>query len=38
MSLFINKIVSSVLEIILMSLVPFIWWLVTARKKAKFFQ
>lgn len=37
MELFINKVVSSVLEIIVLSLVPFIWWLVTARKKENFF-
>ena len=32
----VNKIISSIVEIVLMSLVPFIWWLVTARKKEKF--
>ncbi len=37
MELFINKVVSSVLEIILFSLVPFIWWLITSRKKESFF-
>ncbi len=32
----VNKIISSIVEIVLMSLVPFIWWLVTSRKKEKF--
>lgn len=32
----INKIISSIVEIVLISLVPFIWWLVTAKKKEKF--
>ncbi len=34
----INKILSSIVEIILVGLVPFIWWLVTARKKENFFK
>ena len=32
----VNKIISSIVEIVLMGFVPFIWWLVTARKKEKF--
>jgi membrane protease YdiL (CAAX protease family) len=36
MNLFINKIVSSILQIILFAIIPFIWWLATARKKQKF--
>ena len=36
MNLFINKIISSILQIILFSIIPFIWWLETARKKQKF--
>ncbi|MDE6128882.1 MAG: CPBP family intramembrane metalloprotease, partial [Lachnospiraceae bacterium] len=32
----VNKIISSIVEVILMGLVPFIWWLVTAKKKEKF--
>lgn len=36
MNLFINKIVSSILQIILFAIIPFIWWLVTARKQQKF--
>ena len=37
MELFISKLISSVVQIILFSLIPFIWWLVTARKKENFF-
>jgi len=36
MILFFNKIVSSILQIILFAIIPFIWWLVTARKQQKF--
>lgn len=36
MNLFISKIASSILQIILFATVPFIWWLATARKKQKF--
>lgn len=34
----INKIISSIIEIILVGIVPFIWWIVTARKKENFFK
>lgn len=34
----INRIVSSIIEIILISLIPFIWWSVTARKEQNFFK
>lgn len=37
MELIISKLVSSVLQIVLFTLVPFIWWLATARKKESFF-
>ncbi|PNT90585.1 CPBP family intramembrane glutamic endopeptidase [Clostridium thermosuccinogenes] len=37
MDLFINKLMSSVIEIILFASIPFIWWLIGARKKAGFF-
>lgn len=36
MNLFINKIVSSILQIILFGIIPFAWWFVTARKRQKF--
>lgn len=36
MNLFANKIVSSILQIILFSVVPFIWWFATTRKNQKF--
>lgn len=38
MELFISKIISSVVEIVLFTAIPFIWWLVTARKERKFGQ
>lgn len=38
MNLFINKNVSSILQIVLFAIVPFIWWFVTARKHQKFSQ
>lgn len=38
MNLFINKIVSSILQIVLFAIVPFIWWFVTARKHQQFSQ
>lgn len=37
MSLFISEILSSILQIVLFTLIPFIWWLVSARKKRNFF-
>ena len=36
MELFVSKVVSSVVEILLFSAIPFIWWLITARKKQGF--
>lgn len=36
MNLLINKIVSSILQIILFGSIPFAWWFVTARKRQKF--
>lgn len=38
MNLFINKTVSSILQIILFAIIPFIWWFATARKQQKFSQ
>lgn len=37
MSKFLNELISSILQIILFSLIPFIWWLTTARHKESFF-
>ena len=34
----VNKIISSIMQIILFSLIPLIWWLITARKKESFFK
>lgn len=38
MQLFLSKIVSSILQIIIFAIVPFLWWFVTARKQQKFVQ
>lgn len=38
MNLFIDKLISSILQIILFAIVAFIWWFVTARKHQKFSQ
>lgn len=32
-----NEIVSSIIQILLFSIVPFVWWLITARKKESFY-
>ena len=36
MVLFVNKILGSIIQIILFAIIPFIWWMVTARKKQSF--
>lgn len=36
MNLLINKIVSSILQIILIGIIPYAWWFITARKHQKF--
>ncbi len=36
MNLFVNKIVDSIVQIILFGIIPFVWWFITARKKQKF--
>ena len=33
----VSKIISSIIEIILISSLPFIWWLISAKKKENFF-
>lgn len=38
MNLFIQKILSSIIQILLFTLIPFIWWCITARRKNNFFQ
>lgn len=35
--MFVSELISSVLQVVLFSLIPFIWWLITARKKEDFF-
>ena len=36
MILFVNKILGSIIQIIMFAFIPFVWWMVTARKKYKF--
>lgn len=36
MNLFANKIFSSIVQIIMFAIIPYIWWLITARKQQKF--
>ena len=38
MNLLIQTLINSVIQIVLFSLIPFIWWLITARKKMNFFE
>ncbi|MDE5765000.1 MAG: CPBP family intramembrane metalloprotease [Ruminococcus sp.] len=38
MNLLIQKIASSILQILLFALIPFIWWCITARRKINFFK
>ncbi|MDO5147569.1 MAG: CPBP family intramembrane metalloprotease [Eubacteriales bacterium] len=38
MTLFLNKVVSSITQIILFALIPFIWWLISGREQEKFTQ
>ena len=34
---FINELVGAIAQVLVFSLIPFIWWLITARKKESFF-
>ena len=38
MNLLIQTLINSVIQIVLFTLIPFIWWLITARKKMSFFE
>ena len=38
MSLFLSKLPETIIQVILFSLIPFIWWLITARKETYFFK
>lgn len=38
MDLFTQKILNSMVQILLFALIPFVWWCITARKKIGFFQ
>ena len=35
--MFLNQLLNAIIQVLLFSLVPLFWWLVTARKKASFF-
>ena len=36
--MFLNQLLNAIIQVVLFSIIPFIWWLVTARKKEKFFE
>lgn len=36
MNILVNKIISSIVQILLFSLIPFVWWFVLDRRKQKF--
>ena len=38
MDLLIKKLTNSIIQIIIFSLIPFLWWLITSRKKMNFFE
>jgi len=38
MNLFFNELISSTIQVIVLSIIPFLWWVITARKKENFFQ
>lgn len=35
--MFLNQLVNGIIQVVLFSLIPFLWWLITARKKENFF-
>lgn len=37
MNLFINILLSSIIQIVFIGIIPFIWWLATKRKQESFF-
>jgi len=38
MNFFINEFIGSIIQVIVLSIIPFLWWVVTARKKEVFFE
>lgn len=38
MEAFLQVVINSIIEIIIFSIVPLIWWLATAKKKMNFFE
>ena len=37
MNLFITELISGIIQVIVLSIIPFLWWIITARKKEGFF-
>ena len=35
---FVNELAGAIFQVLLFSVIPFIWWFVTARKKESFFK
>ena len=38
MDLLMKKLTNSIIQIIIFSIIPFLWWLITSRKKMNFFE
>ena len=38
MNLFISELSGAVFQVILFALIPFVWWLISAKKKTNFFE
>ena len=38
MNLFITELIGSIIQVIVLSIIPFLWWVITAGKKENFFQ
>lgn len=36
--MFLNQLLNAVIQVVLFSIIPLVWWLITARKKENFFQ
>ena len=37
LGIFFNELIGAVMQLLIFTLIPFIWWLITARKKENFF-
>ena len=38
LEVFFNELIGAVIQLLIFALIPFIWWLITARKKESFFK